>query len=157
MSLNLSDILLNLFTLLFALLSYIMYKKYSKAADENIKMIKADADREALVKKEAFIAAKDAVKAERDRLNEEIKERKAELSRSEEKLIKREDSVAEKLQSIAERETRTFCKRKRTCRTSRTQQSRTRKNFGYVLRRCEEFAFRQIETRFATRSKPINS
>lgn len=106
MSLNLSDILLNLFTLLFALLSYIMYKKYSKAADENIKMIKADADREALVKKEAFIAAKDAVKAERDRLNEEIKERKAELSRSEEKLIKREDSVAEKLQSIAERETK---------------------------------------------------
>lgn len=104
MSLTLSDILLNLFTLLFALLAYMFYKKYSKVSEENIKMIKSDADREALIKKEALIAAKEAVKSERERLNEEIKERRQEFAKNEEKLIKREDSIAEKLQSVAERE-----------------------------------------------------
>lgn len=103
-TLSLADILLNLFTLLFALLAYMFYKKYAKVTEENIQMIKSDADREALVKKEALIAAKEAVKAERDRLNDEIKERHQEFARNEEKLIKREDSIAEKLQSVADRE-----------------------------------------------------
>ncbi len=104
MSLTLSDILLNLFTLLFALLAYMFYKKYAKTAEENLKMIKSNSDREALIKKEALIAAKDAVKSERDRLVEETKERRLEFAKNEEKLIKREDSIAEKLQLIVEKE-----------------------------------------------------
>lgn len=81
-----------------------MYKKYSRAVDENMKLIKSDAEREMTVKKEALLAAKEAVKSERDRLTEETKERKQEFIKNEEKLLKRENSIDEKLQSIAERE-----------------------------------------------------
>ena len=81
-----------------------MYKKYSRAVDENMKLIKSDAEREMNVKKEALLAAKEAVKSERDRLTEETKERKQEFAKNEEKLLKRESSIDEKLQSIAERE-----------------------------------------------------
>ena len=81
-----------------------MYKKYSRAVDENMKLIKSDAEREMTIKKEALLAAKEAVKSERDRLTEETKERKQEFIKNEEKLLKRENSIDEKLQSIAERE-----------------------------------------------------
>ena len=81
-----------------------MYKKYSRAVDENMKLIKSDAEREMSIKKEALLAAKEAVKSERDRLTEETKERKQEFIKNEEKLLKRENSIDEKLQSIAERE-----------------------------------------------------
>ena len=104
MTLNLSNIILNLAILICALLAYTFYKKYAKTAEENVRMIKADADREAEVRKEALIAAKEAIKTERDRLDEETKERRQEFARNEEKLIKREDSIAEKIQSIAEQE-----------------------------------------------------
>jgi len=104
MSLTLADIVLSFMTIICAVLAYIMYKKYSRVLDENIKLIKTDSDREAAVKKEALIAAKEAVKNERDRLNEEIKERHQEFARTEEKLLKREDSIDGKLQSVAERE-----------------------------------------------------
>jgi len=104
MSLTLADIVLSLMTTICAVLAYIMYKKYAKVLDENIKLIKTDSDREAAVKKEALIAAKEAVKTERDRLSEEIKERHQEFARTEEKLLKREDSIDTKLQSVAERE-----------------------------------------------------
>ena len=104
MSLTLSDIVLNSLTLLFALLAYLMYKKYSRVADENLKLIKSDAEKESLIKKEALMAAQEAVKSERERLTEETKDRRQEFSRQEEKLIKRENSIDDKLQSIAERE-----------------------------------------------------
>ena len=81
-----------------------MYKKYSRAVDENMRLIKSDAEREMSIKKEALLAAKEAVKSERDRLTEETKERKQEFIKNEEKLLKRENSIDEKLQSIAERE-----------------------------------------------------
>ena len=106
MSLTLSDIVVNSLTLLFALLAYLMYKKYSRVADENLKLIKSDAEKESLIKKEALIAAKEAVKSERDRLTEETKERRQEFARNEEKLIKRENSIEEKLQIIAEKESK---------------------------------------------------
>ena len=83
-----------------------MYKKYSRVADENLKLIKSDAEKESLIKKEALIAAKEAVKSERDRLTEETKERRQEFARNEEKLIKRENSIEEKLQIIAEKESK---------------------------------------------------
>ena len=101
---TLADVVLSILTLICALLAYIMYKKYSKVLDENIKLIKSDADRETAVKKEALIAAKEAVQSERERLTAEIKERHQEFARTEEKLLKREDSIDTKLQSVAERE-----------------------------------------------------
>lgn len=106
MSLTLSDIVLNSLTLLFALLSYLMYNKYSRVSEENLKLIKSDAEKESLIKKEALIAAKDAVKHERERLTEETKERRQEFSRTEEKLSKREATIDEKLQSISEKESK---------------------------------------------------
>ena len=104
MSLTLSDIVLNSLTLIFALLSYLMYKQYSRVNAENIQLIKSEAEKESLIKKEALLAAQDAVKAERERLTEDTKERRQEFARTEEKLVKRENIVDEKLQSISERE-----------------------------------------------------
>lgn len=104
MSLTLSDIVLNSLTLIFALLAYLMYKQYSRVNAENISLIKSDAEKESLIKKEALMAAQEAVKSERERLTEETKERRQELFRAEEKLTKRENSIDDKLQSIAERE-----------------------------------------------------
>lgn len=95
---------MNSLTLGFALLAYLIYKRYSRVCEENIKLIKSDAEREQTIKKEALLAAKEAVKFERERLIEETKEKKQEFARNEEKLLKRENSVDEKLQSITERE-----------------------------------------------------
>ncbi len=101
---TLSDIVLNSLTLLFALLAYLMYKQYSRVNEENIKLIKADAEKESLIKKEALMAAQEAVKSERERLQEETKERRQEFNRTEEKLTRRENTIDEKLQSISDRE-----------------------------------------------------
>jgi ribonuclease Y len=81
-----------------------MYNKSSRLADENLKLVKAEAEKESIIKKEALIAAKEAVKSERDRLIEETRDRRQEFARTEDKLSKRENSIEDKLQSIAERE-----------------------------------------------------
>ncbi|MCR5260371.1 MAG: ribonuclease Y [Candidatus Gastranaerophilales bacterium] len=81
-----------------------MYKQYSRVNEENIKLIKADAEKESLIKKEALMAAQEAVKSERERLQEETKERRQEFNRTEEKLTRRENTIDEKLQSISDRE-----------------------------------------------------
>lgn len=103
-TIELSEIVLNSLTLLFALMAYLMYKKYTRVAEENMNILKKDSERESAIKKEALIAAKEAVKSERERLIEETRDRRQEFSRTEEKLTKRENSIEDKLQSIAERE-----------------------------------------------------
>ena len=85
-------------------MAYLMYKKYTRVAEENMNILRKDSERESAIKKEALIAAKEAVKSERDRLIEETRDRRQEFTRMEEKLTKRENSIEDKLQSIAERE-----------------------------------------------------
>ena len=70
---------MNALTLGFALLAYLRYKKYSRAVDENMRLIKSDAEREMSIKKEALLAAKEAVKSERDRPKKQKKENKSSL------------------------------------------------------------------------------
>lgn len=106
MNWNLSDVIFSSLILLFALLAYIIYKKYSRVAEENLRLIKNDAEKESLIKKEALIAAKEAVKFERERLTEETKERRLEFARNEEKLVQRENKIEVKLQAIAEKESK---------------------------------------------------
>ena len=103
-TIELSEIVFYSLTLLFALMAYLMYKKYTRVAEENMNILKKDSERESAIKKEALIAAKEAVKSERERLIEETRDRRQEFSRTEEKLTKRENSIEDKLQSIAERE-----------------------------------------------------
>lgn len=103
-TIELSEIVLNSLTLLFALMAYLMYKKYTRVAEENMNILRKDSERESAIKKEALIAAKDAVKSERERLIEETRDRRQEFARTEEKLTRRENSIEDKLQSIAERE-----------------------------------------------------
>lgn len=61
-------------------------------------------EKEAILKKEAMIAAKEAIHIEREKLNEEIRERRQEISRTESKLAKREDMLEDKVQEATEKE-----------------------------------------------------
>ena len=78
-TIELSEIVLNSLTLLFALMAYLMYKKYTRVAEENMNILKKDLERESAIKKEALIAAKEAVKSERERLIEETRDRRQEF------------------------------------------------------------------------------
>ncbi len=78
-----------------------LYAKLSKQSKINAADL---AEKEALIKKEAVISAKEALQTERERFNEEERERRRELNNLENKLSKREDDLERKIQSVTDKE-----------------------------------------------------
>jgi len=91
-------------TVAFAGVSFTLWNKVKKLSDEN-KNVEADLkSREALIQKEAKIAARDELSNEIEKFNEEVRERRNDLSRQESKLAKREDVLEDKIQSATDKE-----------------------------------------------------
>ncbi len=99
-----SEILLNIMTIIFALMAYVMYKKLAASRETVVNLEKQQSEREAAIRKEAVKAAHSAVRAERDKLNDDIRYNKRKTAETEHRLGALENSLEEKRQHLAEEE-----------------------------------------------------
>jgi len=101
---NLHILIISLALWVFGIGIVIFWLRYNKVVVEKNMLEKDREKKNALIKKEAMIQAKEALQAEKDKFNDEVRDKKQELNNLETRLFKREDELENKLRNAENKE-----------------------------------------------------